>query len=211
MLNSKKRLFIVYPNGYIESHKWFKENDNEIQTRNGKQIIATKEHCGIDSEGKRYYFVNGNNDYTTDIIKINTGELYNDFITIDENGLIVKKPLRTFKPFEGEPPKPFFNRESMFKIHQNLLVKSMHELTEVSKVMLLFYLIVGAGAGWMACDSFGNNEVYNQQEYNENYYPETPKNNDTVIITSNVRGFDLWNGIIGDFQLTETMKTTITG
>lgn len=162
-MDSKKRLFIVYPNGLIKPYKWFRQTDTSIETRDKKLIIASRSHAYVDSKnGTQYYFVNGEEDKTS------------------------PNPT-TFKCFKGKKIQPEFNRESMFKVHHNLLVKSMHGLLETSFTMILFYCLVGAGVGWIMCDAFGNNEVYNQQQYSENYYPQEPEENNTVIITTNLQ------------------------
>lgn len=162
---NKTTVLFLYKNGYYEVGKLPKEDDRTITVLN-RTIIKNTNDAFINDAGGKLYFVNGMDCKTSKPDDMKEDEQKGDY--------------KTMLPYEETKTESDMDREATYAVMRTNLLKGLAQMQNLGSMISILLIVAGAGVGYVLGSEWGG-DTYNQQEYNENYPTETPRN-ETIII-----------------------------
>jgi len=158
----------LYKNNFIETSILVAEDDTTLNVL-GRTIKKNTAHAFIDSKGKKHYFINGQATSTS----------------------------IPYKHFMNNAEFDELDREALHATLKTNLLKSMASLASQNMFMTVMILLAGVGVGYVLGTEYGGDQ-YTDVTNNNNYNQQTPKDNDTIVIGSQMqwlKTLNIWEDI----------------
>ena len=223
MFKSKKCYIIKINENRIETQRVIKSSENNLTTRFGNYLIEPTHGLPNVNDGTLWYFVNENtvkcfnpSTLEKDFEKIfktceNYTKFYKDLIEIIRNMQYDTKISEHYKTYLESLTKIIYEfvpdkktdsdnirvvPSTQKNIMENEVAKQLSARSKPHKWMVLLYMGFGLLPGVLLGIWLGG-DVYNQQDYNENYYSPDLDNGTTVITA----GFGLSGNVGYSFNI----------